>query len=146
MGRLWLDAEGGAVMEALPIPAQETEVLAKARRRKFTAKEKLRVLQLADACTQPGELGALLRKEALYSSVLSAWRKARARGELDALSPKKRGPQPTVPDPRDKKIVELERALAKAEARAKRAEALVEVQKKISTLLGIQLPEREEKP
>lgn len=132
-------------MEALPIqPAQETEVLAKATRRKFTAKEKLRILRLVDACTELGEQGALLRKEGIYSSTLSSWRKARARGELDALSPRRRGRQPTVPDPRDKENAELKRALAKAEARAKRAEALVEVQKKISELLGIQLPLREE--
>ncbi len=132
-------------MEALPIPpAQETEVLAKATRRKFTAKEKLRILRLVDACTELGEQGALLRKEGIYSSMLSSWRKARARGELDALSPRRRGRQPTVPAPRDKENAELKRALAKAEARAKRAEALVEVQKKVSELLGIQLPEREE--
>jgi transposase len=132
-------------MEALPIPpAQETEVLAKATRRKFTAKEKLRILRLVDACTELGEQGALLRKEGIYSSMLSSWRKARARGELDALSPRRRGRQPTVPDPRDKENAELKRALAKAEARAKRAEALVEVQKKVSELLGIQLPQREE--
>ncbi len=132
-------------MEALPIPAaEETEVLAKATRRKFTAKEKLRILRLVDACTELGEQGALLRKEGIYSSMLSSWRKARARGELDALSPRRRGRQPTVPDPRDKENAELKRALAKAEARAKRAEALVEVQKKVSELLGIQLPEREE--
>src|SRR5712692_6215244 len=119
-------------METASIPMQETEVLAKATRRRFTAKEKLRILRLADACMKPGELGALLRKEAIYSSALSTWRKARERGDLDALAPKKRGPQPTALDPRDKKISELERALAKSEARAKRAEALVEVQKKVS--------------
>ena len=133
-------------MEALPVPLQETEVLAKATRRRFTAKEKLRILRLADACTQPGQLGALLRKESIYSSALSSWRKARARGELDALSPKRRGPQPAVADPRDKKIAELERALAKSEARAKRAEALVEVQKKVAELLGTQLSQKDEEP
>lgn len=119
-------------------------MLAKATRRKFTAKEKLRILRLVDACTELGEQGALLRKEGIYSSTLSSWRKARARGELDALSPRRRGRQPAVPDPRDKENAELKRALAKAEARAKRAEALVEVQKKVSELLGIQLPQREE--
>jgi transposase len=133
-------------MEAVPMPSPETEVLAKAKRRTFSAKEKLRILRLADACKAPGELGALLRKEGLYSSGLSSWRKARERGELDGLTPKKRGPQATTPDPRDKKIAELERALAKLEARAKRAEALVEVQKKVSELLGIQLPARDEEP
>ena len=146
MGWLRLDAVGGAVMEALAMPVQQTEVLAKAVRRRFSAKDKVRILKLADACSQPGELGALLRKEGIYSSYLTSWREARDRGELEALSPKKRGPRPTVPDPRDKKIAELERGLAKAEARAKRAEALVEVQKKVAELLGIQLPQRDEEP
>jgi transposase len=140
-----LDPAGGAVMEALPMPSQETEVLAKAKRRRFTAKEKIRILRLADACA-PGEQGALLRKEGIYSSTLSSWRAARARGELDALAPKKRGPKPTAPDPRQMEIAELKRALAKSEARAKRAEALVEVQKKVSVLLGIALPGSDEVP
>jgi len=131
-------------METVAIPLQETEVLAKATRRRYTAKEKLRILRLADACTKLGEQGALLRREGIYSSTLASWRKARARGELDALTPKKRGPQPAVPDPREKENSELKRALAKAEARAKRAEALVEVQKKVSQLLGIALPESDE--
>lgn len=132
-------------MDALPMPSEETEVLAKAKRRRFTAKEKLRILKLADACP-PGEQGALLRKEGVYSSTLSNWRAARARGELDGLAPKKRGPKPTEPDPRETEIAELKRALAKSEARAKRAEALVEVQKKVSVLLGIALPENDEVP
>jgi transposase-like protein len=134
-------------MEALAMPNQETEVLAKAKRRKFTAKEKLRILRLADACKdKSGDLGALLRKEGIYSSSLANWRKARERGELDGLTPKKRGPQTAATDPRDERIAELERALAKSDARAKRAEALVEVQKKVSVLLGIALPASDEVP
>ena len=72
---------------------REVEVLATARRRRFTAEYKRRVLQEAEACSKPGELGALLRSEGLYSSHLSAWRVARSRGELAGLRPKKRGPQ-----------------------------------------------------
>lgn len=124
----------------------EVEVSAKAKRQWRSAAEKLRILKAADACTKVGELGALLRREGIYSSSLSNWRRARERGELNALGPKKRGPKPVIPDARDKKIAELEKAVAKAELRAKRAEGLVELQKKVSELLGIQLPKEDENP
>jgi transposase-like protein len=140
-----LDPRGGAVMEALPIPTQETEVLAKPTRRRFTAEEKRRILRLADECA-PGQQGALLRKEGIYSSTLAGWRAARARGELDALTPKRRGPKAAVVDPRDAQIADLSRALAKSEARARHAEALVELQKKVADLLGVQLPKTDETP
>lgn len=125
---------------------QETEVVAKARRRRFSAQEKLRVLRLAEACTQAGEVGALLRREGLYSSQLTDWRRARAAGELDALTPKKRGRKALAVHSVEKENAELKRALAKAEVRAKRAEGLVELQKKVSELLGIQLPREDETP
>ena len=117
----------------------ETEVVAKARRRRFTAAEKLRVLREAEGCTKPGELGALLRREGLYSSHLSAWRAARQRGELAGLTPRPRGPKPKPVDPRDRKIAELERETRRLQARLERAEGLIEVQKKVSQLLGIPL-------
>lgn len=126
---------------------QDVEVMAKAKRRHFSAKEKLRVLKEADKTTEVGGVGALLRREGLYSSHLTEWRRARAAGELDALEPKKRGRKATEVNPLEKDVVELKRALAKAELRAKRAEALVELQKKVSELLGVQLPTPEdEKP
>ena len=109
--------------------AREVEVLAKAERRRYTAEYKRKILEEADACTKPGELGALLRREGLYSSILAAWRAARSRGELAGLEPRKRGPKGRVPDARDKRIAELERENRKLQARAHRAEALVEVQK-----------------
>ena len=133
-------------MEPSLVVAQETEVSAKARRRRFSAAQKLRILKEADACTKPGEQGALLRREGLYSSHLTEWRRARERGELDALSPKKRGRKAKEAHPLEKKVVELQRSLEKAELRAKRAEALVELQKKVSELLGIQLPKEGEQP
>jgi len=133
-------------MEPSLVVAQETEVSAKARRRRFSAAEKLRILKEADACTKPGEQGALLRREGLYSSHLTEWRRARERGELDALSPKKRGRKAKEAHPLEKKVAELQRALEKTELRAKRAEALVELQKKVSELLGIQLPKEGEQP
>ena len=135
------------MIEPVLVVPEETEVSAKAARRRFSAKEKLRILKLADACTQVGELGAMLRREGIYSSSLAGWRRARDAGELSPAGSKKRGPKPVAFDARDrKKIAELERAVAKAEARARRAEALVELQKKISELLGIQLPKNDEVP
>src|SRR5213596_2734715 len=110
--------------------AVETEVAAKAQRRRFTAEYKRRIVREADRCTKPGEIGALLRREGLYSSHLVTWRAARDRGELEGLSPKKRGPKVAPPDPRDKKIAEQERDIARWQKRAERAEAFVEVQKK----------------
>lgn len=128
--------------EALPL-ANETEVTAKARRRRFTAAEKLRVLREADDCTKQGELSALLRREGLYSSHLSTWRAARSRGELAGLTPRTRGPKAKTSDPRDKKLVEQAREIARLQARLERAEGLIELQKKVAQLLGNPLPNDE---
>ena len=114
----------------------EVEVVAKAERRRFTAEYKRRIVREADRCTRPGEIGALLRREGLYSSHLVTWRAARDRGELEGLSAKKRGPKVAPPDPRDRKIAELEREVGRQRKRAERAEAFVEVQKKVAALLG----------
>jgi len=111
-------------------------VAAKPKRRRFTAQYKRDILARADACTQTGELSALLRREGLYSSHLTKWRQARASGELAALEPKKRGRKPKTVDPRDAKIAELEKQLTKERARRERAEALVEIQKKLAAMLG----------
>lgn len=122
---------------------REVEVLAKAERRRFTLEYKRRILQEADACTRPGELGALLRREGLYSSHLAAWRQAHARHELNGSSPKKRGPK-AMPHPDTKKYLALERENRRLRARAERAEALVEIQKKVAALLGNELPSSNE--
>ena len=119
--------------------APEVEVVAKAERRRFTAEYKRRIVREADRCTKPGEIGALLRREGLYSSLLTTWRAARDRGELEGLSAKKRGPKVVPPDPRDKKIAEQEREITRWKKRAERAEALVDVQKKVAALLGTPL-------
>ena len=124
--------------EGLPLAAQ-TEVVAKVRRRRFTAAEKLRVLREADRCTKLGELSALLRREGLYSSHLSVWRAARKRGELAGLTPRPRGPQAKPVDPRDKKLGEQAREIARLQARLERAEGLIAVQKKVAQILGIPL-------
>lgn len=120
---------------AEPVVKQEVEVVAKAQRRRFTAAYKRRMLQEAERCTKPGEVGALLRREGLYSSHLTTWRAARARGELAGDRAKRRGPKPKPSHPEAKRILQLERENRRLRARAERAEALVEVQKKLSALL-----------
>lgn len=122
---------------AFPL-VEETEVLAQAKRRTFTAEYKRRVIKEADACKKPGEIGALLRREGLYSSHLVAWRRARDRGELAAT--KKRGPEARKPDPRDKQIVELARENRKLKARAERFEKMLAIQKKVAELMDERFP------
>jgi transposase len=122
----------------------DTEVSDKAKRRRFSAAYRQRILRESEACTEPGAISALLRREGLYSSHLFTWRRLAERGEREALTPKKRGPQPKATDERDKRIEQLERENAKLAHRAERAEALVEIQKKISQLLGIPQPETDE--
>jgi transposase-like protein len=107
----------------------------KARRRRFTAAYKLKLLQEAAQATKPGELGALLRREGLYSSHLAAWRAAQRRGDL-AGPARRRGPPRRAPAPHAARVAQLERQLAAAVKRADRAEAIVEVQKKVAALLG----------
>jgi transposase len=124
----------------------EVEVLAKATRRRFSAEYKRKILREAETCTQPGAIGALLRREGLYSSNLTTWRAQRERGELLGLTPKKRGPAPKVKNPLAAKVAALEREVTRQQARAERAEALVELQKKVAELLGTPLPRNGEKP
>jgi transposase-like protein len=118
----------------------EVEVLAKATRRQFTAAYKRKILQEADACTDPGAIGALLRREGLYSSHLTTWRAQRERGELAGLTPKKRGPTPKPKNPLAGKVAALERAVSREKARADRAEALVALQQTVAELLGTVRP------
>jgi len=121
-----------------------TEVSSKARRRRFTTAEKIRILREADAAAQEtGGVTALLRREGLYSSHLTSWRKQRDAGQF-GKTPRKRGPVAMAPDPRDKKIAELERSLRRAEAQRDRYERLCALQKKVSELLGLQLPDPDE--
>ena len=108
-------------------------------RRRFTVAFKRKVLAEAAACTKPGELGALLRREGLYSSNLTQWRAAERRGELTAPT-KRRGPTPMPPDPSVKRIATLERELAKANAQAARLEIIVACQKKVAQLMDLAHP------
>jgi len=114
-------------IRAVPDP----EVTEKAVRRKFTAAFKLRILKEAEACTQQGQLGALLRREGLYYSNLTLWRRQINQG----LIPKKRGPLAKRPDPNIRRIVELERENAKLTHKLKHAELIIDVQKKVADLL-----------
>jgi transposase len=125
-----------ALEQALGGPA--IEVVAKATRRQFTLEYKRKIVREADGCKTPGAVGALLRREGLYSSHLTTWRAARERGDL-AGAPKKRGPARRAVDPRDKRISELERERTRWQKRAERAEALVELQKQMAALLGTPL-------
>jgi transposase len=117
----------------------EVEVAAKAERRRFTAEYKLKVLREADHCKQSGEIGALLRREGLYWSNLTHWRKQRERGELAGLTARKRGPQRREKNLLAERVRELERDNTRLKQRAERAEGLVELQKKVSEILGIEL-------
>jgi transposase-like protein len=116
--------------------APDPEVVEKASRRRFTAKYKLQVLEEADHC-EPGEIGALLRREGLYSSHLTTWRRQREAGALAALTPRKRGRRGRTVDAQGTRVVELEREVERLRQRLLQAETIIEVQKKVSLLLGI---------
>jgi transposase-like protein len=135
-------AEGaGSGAPAVPpvVVVADSEVSEKARRRRFSAEYKLRVLQEADACSEPGEIGALLRREGLYSSHLGVWRRQRDEGTLQGLSPRKRGRKAKPKNPLLKKVAELERENARLKSRLMQAETIIDVQKKVSQILGIPL-------
>jgi transposase len=108
----------------------------KPKRRRFTAEYKLRILRDADRC-KPGELGALLRREGLYSSLLTQWRGQRDRIAQAGLAVRKRGPKARLQD--DPRIKQLERENARLKRRLERAETIIEFQKKLSAMLGIPL-------
>jgi transposase len=116
----------------------DPQVIPKAERRRFSAAYKQRILAEADACTERGQIGALLRREGLYSSHLDKWRKQRQRGVLQALTPQKRGPKP---DPQAAEIAQLRRENEQLRTRLQRAEHIIEVQKKLAELLGTLPPE-----
>ena len=117
----------------------DPEVADKATRRQLSAKYKRRIVREADRCTKPVELGALLRREGLFSSALSTWRRQREAGELEGLRPAKRGRKGKPPDARDKRIAELERKNRRLEAKLAQAETVIVIQKKVASLLGIPL-------
>ena len=122
----------------------DSEVPAKAKRRRFPAEYKRGVLREADAARDAGEIGTLLRREALYSSHLNTWRRQRERGELAGLAPKRRGRKQKAVNPLAKRVAELERDKRRLERKLKQAELLLEIQKKASQLLEIPLASRDD--
>ena len=133
---------------ASPRPAvlvpPDPEVVATPTRRRFTAEDKLRILKLADACTVVGSLGALLRAEGLYASHLITWRRQRTEGVLSALTPQKRGRKVSVQYPLRTENEILRKENARLSTRLKQAELIIDVQKKVSAILGIPLETPEE--
>jgi len=118
-----------------PPDIPDPEVVPKAKRRKFSAEYKVRILEEADRCTGRGEIGALLRREGLYSSHLSTWRRQRDQGILSGLSPRKRGRKGK--DELEKELTALCRENRRLQARLDEAEMIIDVQKKLSRLLGL---------
>lgn len=130
-------AEAGAASASLPDP----EVVARAKRRTFTAEYKQRILQEADSvAATPGGIGALLRREGLYSSHLVSWRRERRAGMLEALKPRKRGPR-SERNPLEEENQKLRRQNARLTEDLRKANIIIEVQKKVAALLGNPIPD-----
>ena len=127
----------GPAPSPAPVPP-DPEVLEKAQRRQYSAEYKLRVLREADA-TELGQIGALLRREGLYSSHLNTWRRQREEGALSALSPKKQGPKAREKNPLARRVAELEAENQQLRRRLQEAQVIIEFQKKVSDVLGIPL-------
>jgi transposase-like protein len=142
------DAPSPTVVSGAPAPLRvvpppvvpDPEVPERAARRRFTAAYKLQILRTADACAGAGEVGTVLRRAGLYSSHLTTWRRQRDAGSLAALAPKKRGRPAAASAPLARRIAELERDNAALTRRLHQAETIIDVQKKLCSLLGIPLP------
>ena len=119
-----------------PEGAPDPEVTERAKRRRFTAEYKIRILREFDACKGDGDIGALLRREGLYSSQLAAWRRQRDEVAKMGLKARKRGPKPKAVDPR---VKQLERENVRLKQRLEQAETIIDFQKKLSKLLGVEL-------
>ena len=119
----------------------KTEVVAKGKRRQYSAEYKLRILREVEECKGSGEVGALLRREGLYSSLVSKWREQRERGNLTGLSGHKRGPKV---DPHAKEVERLQRENKRLQEKLERAELIIDVQKKVARLLGVPLEDNKQ--
>ena len=124
----------------------DAQVAAKPRRRRFTAEYKRRILKTADGLREPGEIGALLRREGLYSSLLNKWRAQRDQGVLNALAPRRRGRKPVLRSADRVRIAELERENETLRGQLQQAELIIDVQKKVANLLGVNSPGRRREP
>ena len=123
----------------LGVVPPDPEAVARPTRRHFTAADKLRILKLADACTAVGSLGGLLRAEGLYASNLATWRRQRTEGVLSALTPQKRGRKVVAPHSLQAENETLRKENARLSTRLTQAELIIEVQKKVSQILGLPL-------
>jgi transposase-like protein len=129
------DAPGSAP-SSIP-PGRDSEVVPRARRRTFSNADKRRILQAADLCTKPGEVGALMRREGVYSSSLSTWRRQRELADLAALAPQRRGPKADPARVDAQQIAQLTRERDKLRVELDKAQLVIEVQKKVAALLGL---------
>ena len=120
--------------ELKPVP--NPEVSDRPKRRKFTAEYKLRILRELDACTEPGQKGAILRREGLYSSHVTDWRRLRELGELQGLRPKKTGRPRKKRNPLQPELDRLERENARLQEELRKARLIIDVQKKVASMLG----------
>ncbi len=118
----------------------DPEVVGRPVRRRFTAAYKQRILAEVEAAAGSGAVGRILRREGLYSSQLTTWRKARGNSERAALAPKKRGPKPIPKNPLQAENAQLKREKAQLQKKLHTAELMIDLQKKVSQLLGITLP------
>jgi len=135
--------EGGRRPTVVPAPsAASPELGDRPRRRTFTAAEKLRILRLVDEAG-PGGIGAILRREGLYSSLLTDWRRQRDAGAYEALKAVKRGPKTAQLNPLAAEAAQLRRDNERLTRRLQRAEAIIEIQKKVASLLGLAMPSDE---
>lgn len=123
----------------------DPEVPEKKTRRRFTAQYKLRILKEIDECTHSGDIGAILRREGLYYSNITTWRKQHQNGALKGLTPKKRGRKKKTVSPEAKRLAELERENKRLTKKLKQAETIIEFQKKISEMLDIDQTDSDEK-
>lgn len=129
-----------------PPVAASPELSDRPRRRTFTAKDKLRILAEADRAAATGGIGAILRREGLYSSALTSWRRQRDAGAIGGLSPATRGPKTAEPNPLATELTRLQQDHARLTQRLTRAEAIIDIQKKVAALLGIPLAPSDNEP
>ena len=127
-------------------PGTDAEVVAHARRRQFSNADKRRILEAADRCTRPGEVGALMRREGVYSSSLSTWRRQREAGDLAALAPQRRGPKIPANRAEMLQIAQLTRERDGLRRELDKAMLVIGVQKKLATLLDTLNEDKSEKP
>jgi transposase-like protein len=140
-GRSPTGASPAGAVGAAPQP-RDPEVRERPARRRFSAEYKIRILEEADQCRKPGDFGALLRREGLYASNLTYWRKQRSQGILAGLKPARRGRKPVEKNPLSERVAQLEKENQRLQDRLEKAETIIEVQKKVSELLGRPLPAR----